>query len=486
MNKHRPTVAQIAVMVAFALSCVGLLLFLWSSFGGPVPMRAKAYEVTARFRDGSQLARYSDVRVSGVTVGKVVSIRSEDGTAETRLRIDPELAPLPRDTRAMLRTKTLLGETFVALSTGDRSAVARRVPGSWIPDGGTIPAGNVQDGVLLDEVLDVFGPSTRDDLRTVLQALGRATRDRGGHLNAAAGDLDPALRSADSLLRIVDRQSAAVGSGIRDLGTTLGVLGERTDAVRELVRSGRRVLETTAAGEAPLRATVRGLPGLARETRATVAVARRAGRDARPTLDALRPVTPRVPAALDDLTVLAPQLRRTLTDARPALAASRSGLPGLDRVLATLGPAMDVLAPVSSDLLPAARHLRAHRRDLGVTFANTAAATQATAPDLEGDERHYLRTSIVLNDELLAGAPRRVPGSRTNPYPAPDAMDRFGTGAMPSFSCEHAGSGGGLLTALLGRGGPPCTPAAPGSTPGGTAFPRLLPVPASAVPDVGR
>ncbi|MDO9410009.1 MlaD family protein [Patulibacter sp.] len=477
MNKARPTLPQIAVMVAFALSCVGLLLFLWSSFGGPVPMRAKAYEVTARFRDGSQLARYSDVRISGVTVGKVVRITSRDGTAETRLRIDPELAPLPRGTIAMLRTKTLLGETFVALSTGDRSAVARGVPGSFIPDGGTIPQRNVRAGVLLDEVLDAFAPSTREDLRTTLVSLARATRDRGGHVNAAAGDLAPALRSADALLRVVDRQSAEVRSGIRDVGTTLGVLGERTGALRELTRAGSRVLGTTAEQAAPLRATLRRLPALLRRTRSTVAEARRAARDARPTLDALRPVTPRIAPALRDLTTLAPDLRDALVAARPALRAARRGLPAVDRVADTLGPAMDVLSPVSSDLLPIARHLEDHRRDIGVTFANTAAATQATAPDLRGRRRHYLRTSLAITDELLAGAARRVPGSRTNPYPAPDAMDRFGTRTMPSTSCAHTTNATGLLTPLLGGAGPPClTSASP-------AFPRLTPVRPEDVPD---
>lgn len=482
MNKARPTLPQIAVMVAFALSCVGLLLFLWSSFGGAVPMRAKAYEVTARFRDGSQLARYSDVRISGVTVGKVVAIRSVDGAAETRLRIDPELAPLPADTRAMLRTKTLLGETFVALSTGDRSAAARRVPGSSIPDGGAIPPRNVRAGVLLDEVLDVFDPRTRDDLRTVLSALGKATRDRGGHLNAAAGDLDPALRSADALLRTVDRQSAAVQSGIRDVGRTLGTLGERSAALRELVRSGARVVGTTAAQAGPLRATVRALPELLAETRSTVAEARRAARDARPTLDALRPVTPTVTPALRDLEALAPDLRVALSSARPTLRAARGGLPAVDRVVDVLGPAMDVLSPVSSDLLPVARYLDEHRRDVGVTFANTAAATQATAPDLRGVRRHYLRTSLALTDELLAGSGRRVPGNRTSPYPGPDAMDRFGTTTMPSFSCEHTTNPVGLLTPILGGAGPPCTTAPP--RPGGTQFPRLLPVAPEDVPDV--
>ena len=110
VNKQGPSIGQLVMMVAFALSCFGLLLFLWSAFGGPVPLRAKPYEVTTQFRAGSQLASYADVRVSGVTVGKVVKIEKLQRTAKVTMTIEPKNAPLPTDTRATLRTKTLLGE----------------------------------------------------------------------------------------------------------------------------------------------------------------------------------------------------------------------------------------------------------------------------------------------------------------------------------------------------------------------------------------
>ena len=36
MQKQAPTVGRMLVMVGFALSCFGLLLFLWLAFGGPI------------------------------------------------------------------------------------------------------------------------------------------------------------------------------------------------------------------------------------------------------------------------------------------------------------------------------------------------------------------------------------------------------------------------------------------------------------------
>ncbi len=60
-------------MVAFAFSCVGILLFLWLSFGGPVPLRSEAYRFKVAVPEATSLAVESDVRISGVNVGKVKS-----------------------------------------------------------------------------------------------------------------------------------------------------------------------------------------------------------------------------------------------------------------------------------------------------------------------------------------------------------------------------------------------------------------------------
>ena len=74
MGQRAPTAGQIAVAVAFAFSCFGLLLFLWSTFGGPVPLKPEGYRVKVPFSEATQLAQESDVRIHNVSVGKVKSI----------------------------------------------------------------------------------------------------------------------------------------------------------------------------------------------------------------------------------------------------------------------------------------------------------------------------------------------------------------------------------------------------------------------------
>ena len=71
MQKQAPSLGRILTMVLFALSCFGLLLFLWLSFGGPIPLKPKGYRFKVAFPEAVQLGLEADVRVAGVPVGKV-------------------------------------------------------------------------------------------------------------------------------------------------------------------------------------------------------------------------------------------------------------------------------------------------------------------------------------------------------------------------------------------------------------------------------
>src|SRR5579883_2868021 len=107
MQKRTPTLANLLVIATFVLACFGLFLFLWYSFGGPVPLRPKGYRVEVDFPNGLQLAEQSDVRIAGVPVGRVVSVKERNGYAQATLEIEHRYAPLPSSIHAILREKTL-------------------------------------------------------------------------------------------------------------------------------------------------------------------------------------------------------------------------------------------------------------------------------------------------------------------------------------------------------------------------------------------
>src|SRR5215216_4291255 len=164
MVKDAPSFGKIAAMLLFALSCFGLLLFLWLAFGGPVPLKPKGYRFHTSFAEAGQLALEADVRISGVPVGKVKTISPDKrtGRADVEIQLQSRYAPLPSDARAILRQKTLLGETYVELTPGTPDAPK-------VPENGSLRVTRVSDTVQLDEIFRAFDADTRAAFQTWMQ-----------------------------------------------------------------------------------------------------------------------------------------------------------------------------------------------------------------------------------------------------------------------------------------------------------------------------
>src|SRR3954463_9680609 len=201
MVKDAPGLGKIAAMVLFALSCFGLLLFLWLAFRGPVPLKPKGYRFHTSFAEAGQLSLEADVRISGVPVGKVKKITPDKvtGRSDVEIQLQSRYAPLPSDARAILRQKTLLGETYVELTPGHASA-------KTIPEGGALATSQVSDTVELDEILRSFDPKTRAAFQDWIQTQAQAIGHNGQDLNDALGNLAPFAEDTADIVNILNRQ----------------------------------------------------------------------------------------------------------------------------------------------------------------------------------------------------------------------------------------------------------------------------------------
>src|SRR6266516_3868162 len=184
MQKRAPTLGNMVVIILFCLSCFGLLLFLWESFGGPVPLKPKGYQLTVAFPRGLALAEQSDVRISGVNIGHVVALKhGGDGRTHATLEINHRYAPIRSDMHAILRQKTLLGETYVQLIPQSTTAPP-------LPDNGRLPNSQVEPSVTLDGILQAFDPRTRKEFQIWQKELAGAINGRGEQINAGLADLE--------------------------------------------------------------------------------------------------------------------------------------------------------------------------------------------------------------------------------------------------------------------------------------------------------
>jgi len=316
-----PTRATVAACVCFVLASLGLTLFVWRSVGGSIPFGAKRYEVRALFSDAGQLAPNADVRISGVNVGKVTGVRQRGLRTEATLSIEPRYAPLPADVRAILRQKTLLGETFVALSTGSRD-------GPRLADGGTIPVDRIEPTQPLDRVMSTLDAKGREQLHELLVDTGTLLDGRAQDLGDTLGNLGPGMRRLEAVTEVLDSQRDDVTRLVSSVGDVLQTVGDERAAVRELVGAGNRALAATASRDDELTATVRAAPALLRELRRTTAAVERTAQVAAPVLRDFRPVAPRVAPALEAMQRATPDIEGLLSDLQAMLPTARRARAG--------------------------------------------------------------------------------------------------------------------------------------------------------------
>ena len=378
METRPPTITRILVAIGFALSCFALALFLWITFGGPLPLKPEGYRFTVPFNEATQLAVESDVRISGVPVGKVKAIELADsGLADATIELDSRYAPIPTDTRAMLRTKTLLGETFVELTPGDGQ-------GPTLEEGGRLPEAQVAESVQLDEIWRTFDARTRDAFRVWMQGTAAALRGRGADLSAAIAELGPFAEETNRLLRVLDSQDQAVRQLVHDGGTVFEALSERQGQLRGLIQNSEAVFSTTARRNQELAELFRILPTFQRESRATLARLNSFARTADPLVQQLRPAARELSPTLVAAEKAAPDLKAFFEGLRGAINASDTGFPALRRLLSDdftpllsrLGGSVGGQDPYLAHLNSIIEVLGMYKHEITAFLGNAAAAMQ--------------------------------------------------------------------------------------------------------------
>ena len=277
METRPPTITRILVAIGFALSCFALALFLWITFGGPLPLKPEGYRVHGPLRRGHPArggVRRADLRGLG---GQGQGDRAIDnGRADATIELDSRYAPIPTDTRAMLRTKTLLGETFVELTPGDaQGPTLRREAGCRRPRSPTRCSSTRSGARSMPGRVTPSGSGCRGRPAS-LRGRGPTSRPRSPSWPAS-----PRRRTACSACWTASDH--AVRQLVHDGGTVFQALSERQGQLRGLIQNSETVFSTTARRNRELAELFRILPTFQRESRATLGAAQplRRGRPTR-------------------------------------------------------------------------------------------------------------------------------------------------------------------------------------------------------------
>ena len=434
MNTEAPTPGRIVVIAGFALTCFGLLLFLWLAFGGAIPLKPQGYRVQVAFTDATTLADQADVRTAGVKIGRVVEKELAPGGGKllTTIELDEKYAPMKADARAILRQKTLLGETYVEVTTGSRGA-------RDLAEGARLPDARVRPAVEFDELFSIFDQDTRKAFRQWQASVAKAGAGRGRDLNDALGNLPVFAENAQDVVDVLDDKRAALRDLVANTGRTFEQLTADEAALATFVRSNTELFDELSERRDALADSIRILPTFLDETKATLSRVRTFAVDTEPLIRDLDPVLDDLQPTLASLRRLSPDLENLFDNLDPLISAGDEGLPALSRTLRGLDPTLEATGPFLQQVNPLLRYLEFNQTKI-TDFMAIAGGTLngiRAAPAGSKSNGHVLPQVIMLGSESLP-ALRRSKSNRGNAYIRPDA-NRDEKMILPSFDCRNAG-----------------------------------------------
>lgn len=263
-------------------------------------------------RAGLQLGDGADVKVRGVLVGDVRSIRSTGDGATLRLALDPaSAARIPADVTARLLPKTLFGERYVELVPPPGSTAGP------IRDGAVISQDRSRTAVELERVLDEALPLLQAirpvQLATTLGALATALEGRGDQLGANLARLDAYLRQLNPAM-------PAIAADVRALAVVLDSYDAALPDLLALLRDVSVTARTVTDQRTQLAAFLA-------DTTDAADVARgfldrhddqliRLGAVSRPVLELLAAYAPEYPCLMSGLVALQPRVEEVFAGGR--------------------------------------------------------------------------------------------------------------------------------------------------------------------------
>ena len=444
-------------MLLFALSVFGLLLFLWVSFGGTLPLRSEGYRFNAEFPEAALLAKEADVRIAGVNVGKVKSTELGPGAQDDENRDRARRALRPDQGRHA-------GDpAHEEPARGDVRRADRRASeqAADLPEGGTLRRANVADTVELDEVFRTFDPKTRRNFQEWLHEAGiLSTPQYAADLNDSLGNAAPFVKGGADLLRPLDEQEVALRRVVRDSGRTFRAISREDGQLRGLIVNGDSTFSALSSRDDALADTFAVLPTFLRETRTTVARLERFARDTDPLVRDLREPADDLAPTLRDLGDLSPDLEHLFRQVGPLVDASATGVPAATRLLRGAEPLLSSVHVFMPELNPILAYLSFSRAQVSQFLALGGSALGGTGQGgyrANGAGEHYLPQMAIIDSRSLQQRSTPPPWERANAYVAPNAYQRaIPLGVIESFSCAPAG---GVQRDGSGTGGdtaPPC------------------------------
>ncbi len=294
-GRSKDTIAIVVLAIA------GITMTLWiftqqkASLPSWTPIVGQDYaHITGEFTTAQAVTpgQGQAVDIAGIQIGKVASVKLENGHAVVGMDVEPQyLRLIHPDASLLLRPKTNLNDMIVEIDPGQASG--------HIEDGANIRLSRTQPNVNFEGFISTLDGDTRQYLQLLLASGAQGIGGRGRQLSSAFRRIQPFAHYIADLNREVAKRRVALANVIHDFGSLTTELGRRDAQIERFVTSSKDALGDFAAEQQAIKDALRELPATLTVARAGLASSDRFSTVARPALLGLIPQAEALGPAFD-------------------------------------------------------------------------------------------------------------------------------------------------------------------------------------------
>jgi phospholipid/cholesterol/gamma-HCH transport system substrate-binding protein len=211
----------------------------------------------ARFTDTTGLNAGDSVRIAGVKVGQVDSVKVVDRRiARVRFSVRRDRT-LPASVTAGVKYLNLVGQRYLDLAQGTGPV------GRTLPPGGTIPLGHTTPALDLTELFNGFQPLFEGLSPTEVNQLAQEIVQV---LQGEGGTVDGLLRTIGSLTTTLAAKDQVIGRVIDNLNLVLSTVNSREAGFNDLVTTLQQLVSGFSADREPIGRSLSAISALTTST----------------------------------------------------------------------------------------------------------------------------------------------------------------------------------------------------------------------------
>jgi phospholipid/cholesterol/gamma-HCH transport system substrate-binding protein len=361
VRRHQPRISN---LVAGLIAAVLIAVAVYLAFGGSTPFQSKPFVLKAVFTSETQLHIPSPVRIAGVDVGQVVSVRRLAGNTQAAvitMDIDPDGLPVHADATAAIQSRIFLeGNFYVDLRPGSPNAPT-------LGSGETLPAASTSGPVQLDRVLAALNSNARANLETLVQGFGGALNNPPTAAQDASQD--PSVRGLTAAQALNQSLKYSAGAFKASAIVNQALLGTQPHDLSGAIQGNEEVFRALASRQ-------NQLAGFVTTFDSTMSALAARQQDLSATIAALPPLLHTANRALSSLDA----------SFAPTKAFANALTPSLTQLDPTIGQALPWLSQATALVSP---------RELGELLADLTPAVQKTASALDATRALLSQTDAL-------------------------------------------------------------------------------------------